>query len=433
MAIKDMTMTTETASDGTETVSEINAVITETAPDGTETVAEITTTAGDDPADIEGHVTLTETAPDGTETVTEIVVNEDGTFAVEEDESLVEEVIEAVFGVEIGDNSDDNTISSDGGFDNTEFEIVESESEYQTSSADFTFGDEMFAPTIAPFDAAEINVADAPLDSSFGIADTPYSAMPVSSAPFVSPFAADYSAANTDDAADSVDAETLERHAHTDAAVEAQAAADEFVASGDYAAAAEARETAENESWEAGDDSMLSAYDAADLTFAADKQEQAELYNEQQATYAQQGDYEAARTAADNSAYATYEADSTVGGDDHTGQADAEKYNMDWAVHEEKQADYYAQNAAAYAADGDFEKAETYAASSAEHQESADHFGDLGEHGGDTAVFDPSSVVQTGGTYESSYDSGVAAVDTGFDSGMDTSMNSGFDSDIDDV
>jgi hypothetical protein len=380
----------------------------------------------------------TETASDGTETVTEIVVNEDGTFAVEEDESLVEEVIEAVFGVEIGDNSDDNTISSDGGFDNTEFEIVESESEYQTSGADFTFGDEMLAPTIASFDVAEINVADAPLDSSFGIADTPYLAMPVSSVPFDSPLdssfaAADYSAASAADSTDSADAETLERQAHTDAAVEAQAAADEFVASGDYAAAAEARETAENESWEAGEDSMLSLYDAADLTFAADKQEQAEHYNEQQATYAQQGDYEAARTAADNSAYATYEADSSVGGDDHTGQADAEKYNMDWAVHEEKQADYYAQNAAAYAADGDFEKAETYAASSAEHQESADHFGDLGEHGGDVAVFDPSSVVQTGGTYESSYDSGVAAVDTGFDSGMDTSMNSGFDSDADDI
>ncbi|HEX7176902.1 MAG TPA: hypothetical protein VF240_16700 [Pyrinomonadaceae bacterium] len=124
---------------------------------------------------------------------------------------------------------------------------------------------------------------------------------------------------------------------------------------------------------------------------------EAEQHSEQQAVYAQQGDYEAAREAADNAAYATYEADSGAGGDDHMGQADAEKYNMDWAVHEEKQADYYADNAAAYAAEGDFENAERSASSAAAHQESADHFGDLGEHGGDLAVYDPSSAVATGG------------------------------------
>jgi hypothetical protein len=229
------------------------------------------------------------------------------------------------------------------------------------------------------------------------------------------------------------DPEVLEQEAHAESARDAQATADEFIASGDYAAAAAAHEVAESEAWEAGDDSMLSLYDAGDLSSAAEKQEEASAYSEQQAAYAQAGDYEAAREAADNAAYATYEADSAAGGADHTGQADAEKYNMDRAVHEEKQADYYADSAAAYAAEGDFEKAEMYAASAETHQERADDFGDLGEHGGEMAVYDPSSVVETGGSFESSYDATsaydatAAQVDTGFDASVEMSMSSGLD------
>ena len=103
MSTKETTITTETAADGTEMVSEISSVISETAADGTETVAEITTTAGDEPGEVEGHITLTETAPDGTETVTEITTNADGSVIVEEDKSLTEEVYEAVFGEEAED------------------------------------------------------------------------------------------------------------------------------------------------------------------------------------------------------------------------------------------------------------------------------------------------------------------------------------------
>ena len=57
MSTKESTITTETAADGTEFVSEINTIMTETAADGTETVAEITTTAGDEPGEVEGHIT----------------------------------------------------------------------------------------------------------------------------------------------------------------------------------------------------------------------------------------------------------------------------------------------------------------------------------------------------------------------------------------
>jgi len=429
MAIKDQTMTTETAADGTEFVSEINAVITETAPDGTETVAEITTTASeDDPTEIEGHITITETAPDGTETVTEITAAADGTMTIEEDESLIEEVVEALFDVEVGDDAEISPKETAG-----EFEIVESDAQFQTNNVDFTVGDEMFDPNALPPDIIETPFTDAPLDSVFGTADAAsfetadaaFSATPIVDTSFDSAFGT----AETD----SVDAETLAREAHAQAATDAQASADEFIAAGDYAAAAEAREVAENESWEAGDDSILSAYDASDLALSAEKQEEAEYYNEQQATLAQQGDYEGAREAADNSAYATYEADSTVGGDDHTGQADAEKHNMDNAVWQEGLAADDVENAAYHAEMGDFEAADSSLDSAAYHQKSADHYGDLGEHGGEIAVYDPSSVVETGGTYDSSFDSSVAAVDTGFDSGMDTSMNSGLDSGADDI
>src|SRR6185436_18379431 len=114
---------------------------------------------------------------------------------------------------------------------------------------------------------------------------------------------------------------------------------------------------------EAGSDSMLSAYDSSDLANAADKQEDAQFYEAQEAIHVQQGDYEAAREDASNAGYATSDADSGAGGADHSGQADAEKYEMDWAVHEEKMADYQADNAVAAAEDGNFEAAEMYAAS----------------------------------------------------------------------
>ena len=429
MAIKDQTMTTDTDAAGNEFVSEINATITETKSDGTEVTAEITTTAdADDPTQIDGQMTVTETAADGTETVTEFVTNEDGTFIVEE-ESALEEMVEAAFGVEIDDNL--TPITPDGEVNtDAETDVYEAESDFQTEGADFTVGGEMFDPNFTPTETTDVSGIDAPLDSGFGTTDAAYSAVPVADTPYESPVDAQIEAYNRE-TSEAEAAEIAEQEAHTSAATDAQNAADEFIAKGDYAAAAEARETAENESWEAGDDSMLSAYDAGDLTFAADKQEQAEYYNEQQTQFAQAGDYEAARDAADRSAYATSEADSSAGGDDHTGQADAEKYNMDWAVHEEKQADYYADSAAAYAADGDFERAESYAASAVDHQEKADNYGDLGEHGGDVAVYDPSSEVATGGTYDSTYD--ATAVDTGFDSSVDTTASSSFDSGTDDV
>lgn len=407
MSTKETTITTETAADGTEMVSEISSVITETAADGTETVAEITTTAGDEPGEVEGHITLTETAPDGTETVTEITTNADGSVIIEDDKSLAEEVYEAVFGEEAENSETDEAVSPMEGSAAGEIEVIEAGSEFEAAGGTLD-------PDASPADFGEAVDMTTPMEPAFGVADPTYSATTTSDA------AADASA-------EAAKAEELEQEAHADAATEAQSAADEFIASGDYAAAAEAREVAENEAWEAGSDSMLSAYDSQDLANAAEKQDDAEFYSAQEAMHAQQGDYEAAREDASNAGYATSDADSAAGGADHTGQSDKEVYEMDWAVHEEKMADYQADNAAAAAEDGNFEQAEMYAASAADHQASADNFGDLGEHGGVSAVYDPSSEVASGGTFDSSYDASAVAVDTGFDAGMDTAVDSGYD------
>lgn len=367
---------------------------------------------------------MTETAPDGTETVTEIKTSADGTVTVEEAQSLFEEVVEAVFDGD-SDSGEMGTADSSGDVSG-EVEVIESEggSELESGTADFTIGGQMVAPDV--LSAADVETAGAPIDSAF------VSPEPIYVAPATSDLASDSSVEAAEAGAQAeAAAEAAEQQGHVDGATEAQGAADEFIASGDYEAAAAAREVAENKASEAGTDSMLSAYDSSDFAVSAEKQDDAEYYSAQEAMHAQQGDYEAAREDAGNAAYATYEADSSAGGADHTGQADAEHYEMDWAVHEEKQADYYAASAVDALEDGNLDQAEMYAAQADTHQASADHYGDLGEHGGDMAVYDPSSEVAAGGTYESSFDS--SAVDTGYDAGASASIDSGYDSTTDDV
>ena len=342
-------------------------------------------------------ITITETASDGTETVIEITTTKtDDVLAAGDGESLVEEVIEAIL---------DENPSDDAEY------LVEPET-YETEPADLTSEDYSLNEEI-PGDETQIDpveVSTSPVGTDMPVetvSETPFE--PVETTPFSNPVDLSSDTAITDttasDEAERIEQENLE--AHAEAARDAQEAADEFVAQGDYAAAAEAREDAENESYAAGDDSMLGAYDSSDLEAAGYKQEEAENYQQQQAAYAQQGDYEAAREAASDAAYATRDADSLAGGADHSGQARAEENQMDWAVWHEDIADYNAQSAEQYAAEGDFENAEMYSAEAVEHQEMADYHGDLGEHGGDVAVYDPSSEVDTGGSYDSTYDSTV--------------------------
>ncbi|MGI8495111.1 MAG: hypothetical protein ACR2L1_07340 [Pyrinomonadaceae bacterium] len=492
MEIKDQTVETATDSEGHEYISEMDATLTETSADGTESVAEMTVTADpDDPTDVEGQMTVTETAPDGTETITEYVANDEGVFKVEE-ESDLENAIEEIFGIEIGDDltqvldADGNPVGEASGDGDSNGDVFQAEPDFQTGDADFAAGDETYESDLVSDETTDASFSDADFEVSsegesvayletedasvmgtedgaypgaeesayaeteetavfeaedpigFETEDTSFSGTAVTDAGSEiaeTTDTTDVSLSGTpesetlesDAASEAESAELADQAAHSQAATDAQASADEFIASGDYAAASEARETAENESWEAGDNSMLSNYDSADLSTAADNQENAEYYEAREAEHAQAGDYEAAKEDAGNAAYAVGNADYYAGGDDHTGQAKAEEYNMDNAVWQEGLADDAADNAVYHAEMGNFDAAETSANSAVEHQDSADHYGDLGEHGGDGAYYDPSSEVDSGGGYESTYDSHAADVDTSYDSGVDTNYDSGMD------
>ncbi len=225
----------------------------------------------------------------------------------------------------------------------------------------------------------------------------------------------DFSADTVTDAS-TLDAEGMEAQAHAQAAAEAQARSDAAIEAGDYAAAQQERELAETESGAAGDSSMLHGSDSIDLTTAAEKQEDAAYYEGQQAQHAAAGDYEAAREDATNAMYATDAADFGAGGADHTGQAEQEIYQMDNAVWHQDIAEDNVKSADYYAAQGDTEMAEMHLGNAAEEQAIADHHGDLGEHGGDMAVHDPTSVV---------------ANDTSYDAGMSTTYDTSSTSTVD--
>ncbi|MEW6126225.1 MAG: hypothetical protein AB1757_04110 [Acidobacteriota bacterium] len=203
------------------------------------------------------------------------------------------------------------------------------------------------------------------------------------------------------------DLETAEAQAHAQAADEAQARADADIEAGDYRAAAEEREIAENEAWAAVDSDMLHGESSYRLESAADEQAEGKYWEQEEAKHAEAGDYEAAREDASRAADAIGWADYYAGGDDHSGQARAEYEKEDWAVWEQNQADADRQEAVNYAESGNFENAAQYAEYAAEHQEQADTYGQEGEHDAVGAVYDPSSDVAE--------DTPVDAPDTSYD------------------
>lgn len=197
--------------------------------------------------------------------------------------------------------------------------------------------------------------------------------------------------------------------AHAAAATEAQEHADAAVAAGNYEAASEFRETAENEGWEAGDSSMLHGSTSTELDSGANYQAQAEGYEQLEAQHAAAGDYEAAREDASHASSATGWADYEAGGADHSGQANAEYAKEDWAVWEQHSASDAEQNADYYAAQGEFDTAGEFADSAAAHQEQADAYGHEGEHGAPDAVHDAASETDHSAIGASYHDSGVDA------------------------
>ncbi len=278
--------------------------------------------------------------------------------------------------------------------------------ELTTQSVEFNLGSEGFAETASYVE--EQSSASVPLDLS--------ASEPI----YTDSISADNASV----------AEDAQQQAQAEAAREAQQAADDFADKGDYAAASEARAQAEEYAGEAGDSSMLGAYGAQDYEYAAGKQEQAEAFQEEQAQKIAEGDYAGAREAAFQAEWATRDADMTAGGQDHTGQAQADQANLDWAVDNQEGADQNARDAATYAAEGDLDKAEIYAARADEYQSSASDYATNADPNSIMYDHDPSSVVDAGGSFDAGYD--ASAIDTGFDASVDTTPTS-FDTTTDDT
>ena len=277
-----------------------------------------------------------------------------------------------------------------------------SEEEISTNSIEFTVGEDGFPVTEgSEADDQSISFAESPDAGTYETAP----ADPSYAAPSDGPV---YTAASDDPTDAAADAE---QQAHTQAAQDAQAAADEFVEQGDYRAAAEARETAENEASAAGDSSVLGGSDSIDLSSAADSQETATYYQEQQQENIERGDYEAAKEDAENAAWAIGNADHSASGADHTGQSDQDAYNLGQAVGQERDSEYYAEQAESWATYGNDDAAAHNAELAGVAEDNADHYAAAADSDNVYYQQDASSDVAAGGSYDAGHD--MSSVDTG--------------------
>jgi len=180
---------------------------------------------------------------------------------------------------------------------------------------------------------------------------------------------------------------------HLQAATDAQTRADADVASGDYHAASQERETAENEAYQGGANDPLHGSTSAELDNAGYQQGLAQQAEHQEGQDASAGNYEAARSDAQDAAQHTGNADFGAGGSDHTGQAKAEANQEDWAVWHQSNADSAAHDADWYAAQGEPGGADTAMQHAHDEQGAAETSGALGNHDSSTAVYDSSAEV----------------------------------------
>lgn len=344
----------------------------------------------------EDKLTMTQINPDGSQSILEITSKTLSPDEVHGDPSLLEMVIDAIF---------------DSGDDEQETYLVPSG----------------YVEPASPFESPEVFSSsswDSAVAADWGGAmppDVPFSPMET------------FETSESGDTlwtSDSAEASTVEpENDYSQAARDAQAAADDFIDRGDYRAAQEARAQAEEAAGLAGDDSMLSLYDSQDLGFAAEKQELADHYRQEQTDLIDQGDYEGAREAAWQSGYATRDADSMAGGSDHSGQAGRDVQNLDWSVWNEKNADANQFNAEQAAADGNWEQAGMYADAAGWQQSAADQYADQANPDSLQWHNDPSSTVESGG----SYDATLNSIDTGFTPTTDCGSGTDFSSSSDDM
>lgn len=199
-------------------------------------------------------------------------------------------------------------------------------------------------------------------------------------------------------------------------------AANEAIENGEYAAASHLKEEAEMLADEAGSIEPLDGPTSTELDQAAYHQAEAALHERDEAANAQAGDYEAARESALEAEANMQEADFIAGGDDHSGQAELEADQMDWAAFHQESANELASDAVEYAEDGNWDAAASSADAALAEQSTADLHGDLGEHGGDMAIDDPFSTTANDVGFEND-----AAFDYQTDTGMDYDTGSTFD------
>lgn len=178
-------------------------------------------------------------------------------------------------------------------------------------------------------------------------------------------------------------------------ALESQATADAAVSVGDYEAAAYHQGLAESAADTLGDASLLDGPTALELQVADEHQDRAMELETQQAEAAQNGDYAAARDLAAEAAYEHKASDQLAGGADHSGQAELEVANMEWADWHQQISNDMLTNALDYASEGDLGRAESYLDGAVNHGAVAEHYGDLGEHGGPLAATDPAAPIES--------------------------------------
>jgi hypothetical protein len=166
----------------------------------------------------------------------------------------------------------------------------------------------------------------------------------------------------------------------------------------------------------AADEGALESFnpDAAilDAQAAEAAREEAEAFQAEQAKAVEEGDWEAAREAAENAEYAMEEVKDHGGdvADAEILEAEYDQMELDNADYHQEIADANADAAAAYAAEGDVETAEIYADSAADHAETAADYGAMADQGGTYA----DQAVDTSSSFDAS-----ASIDTVEDTSAD--------------
>jgi hypothetical protein len=204
----------------------------------------------------------------------------------------------------------------------------------------------------------------------------------------------------------------------TDNITDLQDQAQQAVADGDYATAADYQAQAETAATAAGDTNDLTGPDSADLQTAATDQQTAATDQAQEATDAASGDYAAATDDAQNASAAAVGADATGGGLTNDGSADTEALDESWANWDQETADQDATTAQSYADAGFTDDAQMYAGDAAGEEQTAAGLGDEGTYDtagaeavpDDTAVADEAPVEDAAPVDDTAVD--VSADDT---------------------